>query len=343
MRVLLVLILALAAVVPEASARMRAVAHRSKPWVAPACTVSTGLPSFGLLHAGTVTRSDKKHDPWVPIFTSGLTLGATPNTLYAVNGGALYESTDAGCTWQVRADAAEMLLARAARVITKHPQHIYVYTRQDLLRVTYATVQRYRLPTEMERIEVDPADPLHLRSIALTGFVQDSFDGGATWKAVGIPRGSRVLASEFDPRNFDRIILHTGQFGTLAITNDGGKSWTYPASAWWRVDALEISPADPNVIWLSGAPGLQNPELFRSTDGGQTFTLIVDYTSGMTSLSDNMAAHPTDPQTVAVPMNIGVGIVTGGSVDQKWTGAGMQEAVWSPSGTLYFVDEQIRY
>ena len=343
MRLLLVLGLSLAAFVPDAFARVRTTGHRSMPWSAPACTQSSGLASFGMLHGTTVVRSQQKHDPWSPVFTSGLTVGATPNTLYAVNGGALYETTDGGCTWHVRADVAEVLFGRPARITTKQPHRIYVYTAEHLLRITHATIQRYRLPAEMERIEVDPADALHLRGIGRSGFIQDSFDGGATWKAAGMVAASRVLASRVDPNDFDRIVLHTGPFGPVAITTNGGKSWTYGQATWWRVDSLEISPADPNVIWLSGAPGLQNPELFRSTDGGRTFTLIVDYTSSMTHLSDNMAGHPTDPRIVAVPLNLGVAIVTDTTVDQKWTGGGMQEAVWSPAGTLYFVDQQIRY
>lgn len=345
MRPALLLLIASLLVAPDAFARVRAVGHRSRPWGAPPCTVATGLASYGFLHGETVVRSTDRSDPWSPVFTYGLALGAAPNTLYATRGGAIYESTDAGCTWQVLADVPGALQRPGdpAQVITQHPNRIYAYTSQHIVRAIDETVETFALPTAVERVAVDPADPLHLRAIGASGILYDSHDGARTWKRGGLVTASRVLASKFDPTNFDRIVLHTGPFGSLAITTDGGKSWTYPAQTWWRVDALEISPADPNVVWLSGAAGVQNPELYRSTDGGKTFTQVVDYTSNMTHVSNSLAAHPTDPRVVAVPLNIGIAIVTESAVVQRATASGTSEAVWSPAGTLYFIDLQFRY
>lgn len=329
----------------EASARSRAVGHRSIPWAAPACTVATGLPSYGFLHGQSVVRSTERSDPWSQGFTHRLALGAAPNTLYATRGGAIYESTDAGCTWSVLADVPEALHwpGDPAKVITQHANRVYAYTSRHIVRVVYETVERFALPTPVQRVAVDPADPMHLRAIGLSGIVYDSYDGARTWTPRGLATASRVLASDFDPTNFDRIVLHSGPFGSLAITTDGGKTWTYPSHTWWRVDGLEISPADPDVVWLSGAAGVQNPELYRSTDGGKTFTLLVDYTSNMSASSGMLAAHPTDARIVAVPLHIGIAIVTGSAAVQRSTGAGTTEAVWSPAGTLYFVDQQFRY
>ncbi|HEX8411298.1 MAG TPA: hypothetical protein VF883_20730 [Thermoanaerobaculia bacterium] len=341
---LLLLIPALLAA-SDAVARARAVGHRSSPWATPACTVSTGLPSSGSLHGATLVRSKERSDPWSSVFTYGLALGAAPNTLYATRGGAIYESTDAGCTWHIRASVPEALQRPGdpARVITQHSNRIYAYTSRHIVRVTYDTVETFALPTVMQQVAVDPADPLHLRAIGTSGIVYDSHDGARTWTRRGMVTASLVLASEFDPTNFDRIILHTGAFGAVAITTDGGKSWTYQTQTWWRVDALEISPADPKVVWLSGAAGVQSPELYRSTDGGKTFTQVVDYTSMMTHSSDMLAAHPTDPRVVAVPLNIGIAIVTETTAVQRFTERGTWEAVWSPAGTLYFIDQQFRY
>jgi photosystem II stability/assembly factor-like uncharacterized protein len=344
MRTSVLLVISVLLAVPEASARFRAVGHRSAPWRVPTCTTSTGLASSGFMHGTKVVRPQEESDPWQPVFTHGLALGAAANTLYATRGGGIYESTDGGCTWRVRANVPEVLLpGRPAQVITRHPNRIYAYTSRDIVRITFGTVQVFALPDEMERIEVDPADPLHLRAIGFAGAIHDSRDGAATWTITGRVSASRIEASEFDPNNFDRIILHTGRFGQLAITTDGGKSWTYPQPAWWRVDTFEISPADPNVVWLSGAAGLTNPDLYRSTDGGKTFTVVVDYTSSLMHLGGRLAAHPTDPRIVAVPMNMGIAIVTDYAVTEQFTGAGAQETVWAPNGTLYFVDQQIRY
>lgn len=345
MRPALLLLLAVLLAAPEASARVRAVAHRSHPWQAPACTQSTGLPSFGFMHGTTIVNAKEHSDPWSPVYTTGLAVGAAPNTVYATRtDGTLRESTDGGCTWRVLANVPEVLAGKRSQVVTRHPQRIYAYTKDHLVRVTYGTVETFKLPDTMQRVEVDPADPLHLRAIGFAGYVRESRDGGRTWQGRGLAGASQVLASEFDPTNFDRIILHTGSFGTLAISSDGGKTWTYPTGAFWRVDALEISPVDPDVVWLSGALGLQNPDLYRSTDGGKTFVQVVDYTSFLShSMSDFLAAHPTDPNVVAVPLNIGLAIVERNGARQIWTGSGTAEVAWSPAGTLYFVDLQIRY
>ena len=344
MRTALLILISVLVAVPEAFGRSRAVAHRSRPWEAPRCTVSTGLPSFGFLHGTTLGRSKEKSNPWENVFTTGLAIGAAPNTLYAARGGAVLESVDGGCTWHVRASVPEALAGRDVQIVTRHPNRIYAYTTQQIVRITYATVERFNLPAEVQRLEVSPADPLHLRAIGVGGTIFESRDGAATWIPVGQVSGAQIDASEFDPTNFDRIILHTGRFGQMAITNNGGRSWTYPQGSWWRVESIEISPADPNVVWMSAAAGLSNPSLYRSTDGGNTFAVAVSFTSFIThSGSGSLAAHPTDPRVLAVPLLTGLGMVNQNEITYIFPESALWEAAWSPAGTLYFIDLQFRY
>ncbi len=134
-------------------------------------------------------------------------------------------------------------------------------------------------------IEVHPTNP----EIAYAGFASSGIwkteDGGTTWTPLGdlLPTLS-VGAIEIDPNNPDRIWMGTGEgWGNVdavhgvgvMVSNDGGINWEltgfdYEMSSGRDVYELEYNPTT-GTLMVAADNGL-----WRSTDGGTTFTQIFE-------------------------------------------------------------------
>ena len=124
--------------------------------------------------------------------------------------------------------------------------------------------------------------------------VYRSDDGGATWANVGLRNSGSVGAIAIDPTDPNRVFvaaqgrLHDtdGQRG-LFLTEDGGATWTLVLAG--EDDGLKsigaidvaISPDDPDIVLATlwdkvraqdGRIYGKGSKLYRSTDGGQTWT-----------------------------------------------------------------------
>ncbi len=115
---------------------------------------------------------------------------------------------------------------------------------------------------------------------ALAGRLFASADGGATWSRVlgGLPPYLLVNALAFSPDfvrdkiMFASLLSPNGSGGGLYVSQDAGRSWR-PATQGlgdWIVSEIAVAPGFPfndtvyALTWQSG--------LFRSTDGGATWT-----------------------------------------------------------------------
>jgi len=101
------------------------------------------------------------------------------------------------------------------------------------------------------------------------GFIYKSIDGGLTW--VAKESGTIHLGSNYCVHFADKSYgIAGGAAGVISLSDDGGETWVaggIPAAsvaqAVWRMDK--------NVCWA----GLANGALYRSTNGGLTWTLQV--------------------------------------------------------------------
>lgn len=117
----------------------------------------------------------------------------------------------------------------------------------------------------VQRLAVVPGAPERIFLAAYQG-LYESQDGGSRWvRQLAVSRP--VFDVAFDPLSPGRILLAT-DWGVME-SRDMGRSVEFVMSAPRRVvRTLAFDPRRPEVVWL-GAP---NGDLYRSDDGGATWT-----------------------------------------------------------------------
>ncbi|WP_128435233.1 WD40/YVTN/BNR-like repeat-containing protein [Streptomyces cyaneus] len=114
-----------------------------------------------------------------------------------------------------------------------------------------------------------------------------SADNGATWSEVSsFPKGATPVADPADPTLFYAYDTDTG---TLLASTDSGRTFTARASGLPSGDSqfeLVAAPGRSGDLWLS----TKGNGLYRSTDGGATFTKVAScwasYTLGFGKAAD---------------------------------------------------------
>jgi hypothetical protein len=297
------------------------------PWQTPPCAVVSGLPSVRFLRGKEIATN---RDEVVNRYASDLAISDVANRVYAVYGDALYESRDAGCNWRTRArfpaladDFASIALARAA--------DIYVYTEHTLMRITSSATETLSFPERIRKLAVDPHDPMHLRAVAVYGATYESWNSGDNWEFLGDATSSLVYSAAVDPENFDHAIAAT-LGGGVFVTNDGGRTWTYADLRGVNVWEIEFSTVDPRVVWAQGGDSL-----YRSDDGGRTFSLALQSSPSIPFTRAVLAPHAHNANIVAISSLDGIAMynwLDNSAFLIKTIRPGA--LAWSPADILYF-------
>jgi hypothetical protein len=173
-----------------------------------------------------------------------------------------------------------------------------------------------------------------------------TFDGGVT---VDAPSGglatSAILALKVDP--YDIRTVYAGTAEGLFKSTDGGSTWSQTALIQIGVGTITIDPQNSAVVYAASAPASQfgtrtalgnHGGLWKSTDGGATFTLL-PLISGAIEPENNVGANafvnflivdPAHSQTVYAVTGSGGTSVGGAAPIFKSTDGG---ATWQASGS----------
>ena len=282
----------------------------AQAWTTPACTSVSGTAAvtFTLDEGETLTPTTEALQGIG--YTFGLVALDAPNTLLAEHQGQILRSTDAGCTWSG--------LGAVSAILTLQPAPGGIaYAYQDngapLYRIEGATITKLTAPVSgILGLGADPGQGTHLRLGDGFGGLWDSTDAGATWMPTGVqaPVGSGPLVYRyaFDPRSLDHIVVGSAVSGAH-VSTDGGLTWkasTGLGAHNTNVFSVVISPTDSSVVWAQGIdldhtndPGSSGRMIWRSTDGGLSFTPVVTQTPEITLRNQELlAAHPTDPNVL---------------------------------------------
>src|SRR5947209_2411298 len=205
-------------------------------------------------------------------FRGGRTVGAAgianqPNVVYiGVNNGGVWKTDDYGRTWNPLFDSQPTGSIGAIAIAPSDPNIIYAGSGEGLMRP-----------------DLSVGDGMY-----------KSIDAGKTWAHIGLFDAQQIPQIAIDPRNPDRLFVAAlghpyGANEELGIFRslDGGRTFQKVL----YIDAntggseVQIDPNNPNIVWAgmwqgregaweNGRWGGTNGGLFKSTDGGSTFTKV---------------------------------------------------------------------
>lgn len=183
---------------------------------------------------------------------------------FGATGGGLWKTTDGGTTWEPVTDGKiGSATIGAVEACQSNPDVLYLGTGETQLRGN-----------------IQAGDGLY-----------KSTDAGKTWTHVGLRAARNIGRIRVHPTNCD--IAYAAAFGEYSgpsaergiyRTTDGGQTWTRVLHRDDRTGGVDISidPNNPDVVfaalweawrnqWAMSSGG-EGSGLFRSTDGGQTWT-----------------------------------------------------------------------
>jgi len=265
---------------------------------------------------------------WFPLndFMANLAIGClvmdptNPNVIYAgtgegednidaLQGAGIFKTTDGGVTWTqlpATANASFYYVNRLALCPTNN-LIILAATESGIWRSTDAGTtwnQQYSAETVLD-IAFNPATGASCiaSGTPFTTVALYSLDAGITWNsATGLPAAGRVevayaasspnLVYAGVDNNSGEVYLSTDGGQTYSLQNTGNQ---YLGGQGWYDNCIWVDPTNPNVVVVGGL------DIWRSTDGGVTFTDIGGYTGEI---------HPDQHAIVSVPNYNGSSIRT---------------------------------
>src|SRR5690242_13759234 len=212
-----------------------------------------------------------------------------PTALYAgFDNGGLWRSTDYGANWTPLFDQQPTGSIGAIAVAPSDPNVIYVGSGAGIIRPDLATGNG----------------------------MYKSTDAGRTWTHLGLEQTQMIAMVDVDPTNPDRLFVAAlghpyGPNADRGIfrSTDGGKTFTKVLykDDYTSGNDVRIDPSAPNTVyaalwqqqqafWEGGDFGGGAGGIFKSTDGGTTWTQLTDGLPAV--LEANLAIAPSNPSVV---------------------------------------------
>ncbi len=140
-------------------------------------------------------------------------------------------------------------------------------------------------------IAIDPANPNTIYLGTAAGGVWKTTDGGQNWIPLTDSQASLAIgAVAVDPNNSNNVYAGTGEpdyssdsyYGEgLLKSTDGGTTWTLIRTPFTTSDtapeftSIAVQPGNSNIVLAANTNSFGTAGLFRSTDGGQTWSHVV--------------------------------------------------------------------
>lgn len=241
-----------------------------------------------------------------------------PDELWAQVDSAFWHSTDGGCTW---VDAGVDVFDDFFKLVPAPDGVIYGYNdnRSQFVRIADGDVEITEANSiatiadvAMVGFGVDPHDSDHVFLASSDVRVFESKDAGATWTLfdhVTMNGANGVYRVVWDPTDSSHVIAGTVSGGAY-VSEDSGATWARASGISLgnaNIFSVAISPVDGDVVWvegidiaeMDGGANTEGRHIWQSTDGGTTYTPVVDKSAEVTLYNGNlMVPHPTDANVV---------------------------------------------
>jgi len=165
------------------------------------------------------------------------------------------------------------------------------------------------LPVGIIRIDHQQPDTLYITLGGKNGWwewglgVYKSTDGGASWAPTGLSNQLDefwvVYSLEMHPTNPQTLVAATNK--GLWKTTDGGINWEKKMEG--EIVDFKYKPNDPNTTYAAYHNYWEKDQVFKSYDGGETWTQISDFTISQNDI--RLAVSPVAPDLLGVKMSNG--------------------------------------
>ncbi len=293
-------------------------------------------------------------------------------TVYALSGGKVYKTENAGIYWEYADSYRDRAVATCLAVDPKNAQVVYVGLQDGLhkskdARQSWAQsdagLKKEDRKTEVRVIAVDPIDSDILFTYAVThtlataetgqtaagghrgnGEFFISTNAGETWQQrsmVPAQDEANILALELDPKD-GRTFYASVAGGGLYKTTDKGDNWEHvgePLPAAW-ITAVAVDAVNTRRVYV----GIWEGFVFKSSDGGETWAPAGSVSEAQIS---DLAVDPEQPERIYAG-TLGEGLFRSDDEGWQWTykgddiGKKVQRIVVDPRGpqtTVYVLTE----
>jgi PKD repeat protein len=229
----------------------------------------------------------------------------------AIRGAGIFKSYNGGSNWLQLASTANSSFQYVNRMSfdPTNSQVILAATRSGIWRSTNGgTNWTQRLAIEMLCTAFHPSDSSQAIASGYNGRTYFSINGGVSWVAASgmpAPSGFAVGRVELAYSASNPLIVYASvdtNSGTVFCSTNGGQSYSlrstgysYLSGQGWYDNFIWADPINTNTVVVGGT------DVYRSTDGGVTFTDIGGYSGSI---------HPDQHVMVANPMFNGTTIRT---------------------------------
>ncbi|HKR63397.1 MAG TPA: hypothetical protein VJZ00_06660 [Thermoanaerobaculia bacterium] len=165
-----------------------------------------------------------------------------------------------------------------------------------------------------------------------TGGMFRSGDGGATWTNI---TGTLTAPRMFTIDAHDPNVVYAADANSIVKTRDGGATWTRTGASFADLSAIAIDPRDSNVVYVGVSCGvffakprdpvtqsLESAGVYKSTDGGITFTSVRNGLKGFQRCVTGLTTDPLQPDTLySTPQYSDDGYARSDDGGRTWTTA----------------------
>lgn len=114
-------------------------------------------------------------------------------------------------------------------------------------------------PLDQAALAVEALHPAHVLAYARTSGLTESRDGGQTWQPLSDLGGADIYALTVHPQD-GKTVVAGGVNGFLAVSKDGGRTWTFPPALSGSISALSFDPQQPQRLWAAAGGSVRTSE-----------------------------------------------------------------------------------
>ena len=192
-----------------------------------------------------------------------------PRTMYAAGHPGFYRSSDGGARWTTDNAGLPATDVHGLGMDPRHPNVLFAsVVGQGLVKSADAGARWAVVNTRvslMGPILVDPRASNILHLADGQGSFDESVDGGATWRRLGMIPGGMTMWVSQDQRHPSTFYAANG---SMLKSTDGGTTWQQTgAGLSGSPSAVAVAPHNSGIIYAGVLNGT-TAQMFRSQDGG---------------------------------------------------------------------------